>query len=95
MAPRLAIYGLTSTAFATAVISSALHSRANFFAAAVAVGRSSGSLMVRHPQKSLLIEEPLKSFCRYWRTLRCSMPSVWGLHSRRSSLASSALSNMR
>ena len=46
MVPRLAIYGATSTALAAAVISSALHSRANFFAAAVTVGKSSGSLMV-------------------------------------------------
>lgn len=46
MVPRLAIYGATSTALAAAVIGSALHSRANFFAAAVTVGKSSGSLMV-------------------------------------------------
>ena len=46
MVHRLAIYGATSTALAAAVISSALHSRANLFAAAVTVGKSSGSLIV-------------------------------------------------
>ncbi|WVQ94559.1 hypothetical protein IAU59_001639 [Kwoniella sp. CBS 9459] len=46
MVPRLAIYGLASTALAGGVVYSALQTRANFFAAAVAVGRSSGSLMV-------------------------------------------------
>ncbi|WVF67065.1 hypothetical protein IAT40_001809 [Kwoniella sp. CBS 6097] len=46
MVPRLAMYGLASTALAGGVVYSALQTRANFFAAAVAVGRSSGSLMV-------------------------------------------------
>ncbi|KAL7419908.1 E3 ubiquitin-protein ligase hrd1 [Cryptotrichosporon argae] len=44
--PRLALYGVASTTLASAVFVSALHSRPNFFAAAVAVGRSSGSLLV-------------------------------------------------
>ena len=46
MVPRLALYGAASTTLAAAVIGSALKTRANFFAAAVTVGRSSGSLMV-------------------------------------------------
>ncbi|OCF32381.1 hypothetical protein I316_06051 [Kwoniella heveanensis BCC8398] len=46
MVPRLAMYGLVSTTLAGGVVYSALQTRANFFAAAVAVGRSSGSLMV-------------------------------------------------
>ncbi|WWC87630.1 uncharacterized protein L201_002520 [Kwoniella dendrophila CBS 6074] len=46
MVPRLAIYGLTSSLLATGVVYSALNTRANFYAAAVALGRSSGALMV-------------------------------------------------
>lgn len=46
MVPRLAIYGATSTALAGIVIASAIQNRANFFAAAVTIGKSSGSLMV-------------------------------------------------
>ncbi|WVQ83464.1 hypothetical protein IAT38_005605 [Cryptococcus sp. DSM 104549] len=46
MAPRLAMYGLASTVLAAGVVSSAMRSRANFYAAAVSVGKSSGSLMI-------------------------------------------------
>ncbi|WVR04137.1 hypothetical protein IAU60_001136 [Kwoniella sp. DSM 27419] len=46
MVPRLAVYGMASTALAGSVVYSALSSRANFYAAAVAVGRSSGALMI-------------------------------------------------
>ncbi|ODN77017.1 hypothetical protein L202_05563 [Cryptococcus amylolentus CBS 6039] len=46
MPPRLAIYGVLSTVLAASVLASALQSRANFYAAAVSVGKSSGSLMV-------------------------------------------------
>ena len=53
MVPRLAMYGATSTALAAAVVGSALHTRANFFAAAVAVGMSSGSLMVSLARSAL------------------------------------------
>ena len=44
--PRLAIYGAASTALAGAVVASSLQTAPNFFAAAVALGRSSGALMV-------------------------------------------------
>ncbi len=43
---KLMLYGAASTAFAAAVISNALSSRQNFYAAAVQVGRSSGAIMV-------------------------------------------------
>lgn len=46
MASRLVLYGALSTLGAASVVGSALHTRANFYAAAVAVGRSSGALMV-------------------------------------------------
>ncbi|KAK6907066.1 hypothetical protein I204_00133 [Kwoniella mangroviensis CBS 8886] len=46
MVPRLAIYGLSSTLLASGVVYSALNTRPNFYAAAVALGRSSGALMV-------------------------------------------------
>ncbi|WVQ77436.1 hypothetical protein IAR50_007122 [Cryptococcus sp. DSM 104548] len=46
MPPRLAVYGVVSTVLAASVVASALQSRANFYAAAVSVGKSSGSLMV-------------------------------------------------
>ncbi|KAK8861245.1 hypothetical protein IAR55_002064 [Kwoniella newhampshirensis] len=46
MVPRLVLYGTASTMLAGGVISSALHTRANFYAAGVAIGRSSGALMV-------------------------------------------------
>jgi E3 ubiquitin-protein ligase synoviolin len=46
MLPRLAIYGALSTALFGAVVSSAIKTRPNFYAAAVALGRSSGALMV-------------------------------------------------
>ncbi|WWC68885.1 uncharacterized protein I206_102821 [Kwoniella pini CBS 10737] len=46
MVDRLAAYGLTSTLLAGGVIYSALNTRPNFYAAAVALGRSSGALMV-------------------------------------------------
>ncbi|RSH94287.1 E3 ubiquitin-protein ligase hrd1 [Saitozyma podzolica] len=44
--PRLALYGTASTLLFAMVISSALKSRPNFYSAAVAIGRSSGALMV-------------------------------------------------
>lgn len=44
--PRLAVYGTASTLLFAMVISSALKSRPNFYSAAVAIGRSSGALMV-------------------------------------------------
>jgi E3 ubiquitin-protein ligase synoviolin len=44
--PRLAAYGLVSTALAGAVVGGAITTRPNFYAAAVSVGRSGGSLMV-------------------------------------------------
>lgn len=43
---RLSAYGILSCGLAAAVVGSALKTRPNFFAAAVSVGRSSGSLMV-------------------------------------------------
>ncbi|WWC59874.1 uncharacterized protein I303_102436 [Kwoniella dejecticola CBS 10117] len=43
---RLAIYGTTSILLTTGVVYSALNTRPNFYAAAVALGRSSGALMV-------------------------------------------------
>ncbi|WWD16854.1 hypothetical protein CI109_101286 [Kwoniella shandongensis] len=46
MVPRLILYGAASTLLAGGVISSALKSRANFYAAGVAIGRSSGALMI-------------------------------------------------
>lgn len=46
MVPRLAIYTALSTSLFSAVTLSALNSRPNFYAAAVAVGRNSGSMMV-------------------------------------------------
>ncbi|WVW79873.1 hypothetical protein I302_101843 [Kwoniella bestiolae CBS 10118] len=46
MVPRLAVYGLSSTLLASGVVYSALNTRPNFYAAAVALGRSSGALMV-------------------------------------------------
>lgn len=46
MAPRLAIYGLLSTSLFLLTTLSALSSRPNFFSAAVAISRSSGSVMV-------------------------------------------------
>ncbi|RXK38218.1 hypothetical protein M231_04502 [Tremella mesenterica] len=46
MSRRLAAYGLASTALAGVVVTSAIKSRPNFFSAAVAVGRSSGALMI-------------------------------------------------
>lgn len=44
--PRLAAYGLLSTGLASAVVGGAIKTRPNFFAAAVSVGHSSGSLLV-------------------------------------------------
>lgn len=46
---RLVAYGLLSTGLTGSVIVNAVRSRPNFFAAAVALGKSSGSLMVRTP----------------------------------------------
>lgn len=46
MLPRLAVYGLASTALFGIVVSSNLKARPNFYSAAVALGRSSGALMV-------------------------------------------------
>ncbi|ORY27651.1 hypothetical protein BCR39DRAFT_537671 [Naematelia encephala] len=46
MVPRLLLYGLASTSLAGIVIGSALKTRPNFYSASVAVGRSSGALMV-------------------------------------------------
>ena len=43
---KLVLYGAASTAFAAAVISNALSTRQNFYAAAVQIGRSSGAIMV-------------------------------------------------
>lgn len=45
---RLVAYGLLSTGLTGSVIVNAVRSRPNFFAAAVALGKSSGSLMVSH-----------------------------------------------
>lgn len=47
MARRFALYGVASTIFAVGVVSTALRTRANFYAAAVSIGKSSGSMMVR------------------------------------------------
>lgn len=47
MARRFALYGVASTVFAFGVVSTALRTRANFYAAAVSIGKSSGSMMVR------------------------------------------------
>ncbi|BEJ13156.1 hypothetical protein CspHIS471_0303300 [Cutaneotrichosporon sp. HIS471] len=44
--PRLAAYGLISTALAGAVVGGAITTRPNFYAAAVSIGRSGGSLIV-------------------------------------------------
>nr|ODN85627.1 hypothetical protein L203_04877 [Cryptococcus depauperatus CBS 7841] len=46
MARRFALYGLVSTVIAFCVVSSALRSRANFYAAMVSIGKSSGSIMI-------------------------------------------------
>lgn len=43
---RLVAYGLLSTALTGSIIVNAVRSRPNFFASAVALGKSSGSLMV-------------------------------------------------
>jgi E3 ubiquitin-protein ligase synoviolin len=43
---RLTAYGLISSGFAAAVVGSALRTRPNFYAAAVSVGKSNGSLLV-------------------------------------------------
>lgn len=47
MARRFVLYGVASTVFAFGVVSTALRTRANFYAAAVSIGKSSGSMMVR------------------------------------------------
>lgn len=65
---RFTAYGMLSTGLAAAVVGSALKTRPNFFAAAVSVGRSSGSLMVSHtllkyrqvPRELRLIPGPCK-----------------------------------
>ncbi|ORX36259.1 hypothetical protein BD324DRAFT_580854 [Kockovaella imperatae] len=44
--PRLALYGAASTALAGSVVASSFQNAPNFFAAAVAIGRSSGALMI-------------------------------------------------
>lgn len=46
MFSRFAVYGVSSTTLAATVVANALHSRANFYAAAVGIGKSSGALMV-------------------------------------------------
>lgn len=46
MARRFALYGVASTVFAFGVVSTALRTRANFYAAAVSIGKSSGSMMI-------------------------------------------------
>jgi hypothetical protein len=81
MVPRLAVYGAASAALAGAVVGSALKTRANFFAAAVAVGRSNGSLLVRTTEQRL-INEPVLTRARCWPTLVYSSQSVLESHSR-------------
>ncbi|EAL17862.1 hypothetical protein CNBL1240 [Cryptococcus deneoformans B-3501A] len=46
MARRFVLYGVASTVFAFGVVSTALRTRANFYAAAVSIGKSSGSMMI-------------------------------------------------